>query len=233
MVLKIKANELLTFIKKTTASGKVEDCSMKFIAEGLSMIHKDEAGVILIGGLLSKTAFSDYEEMEINIKDTGILLKTIASFKDNVINIIKKDNMLRILDEDGGFDLALAEKVQCVKDAIPDLEYDNKSLIKQSSVTTILERNKIVKSEDVNVVIENREIIFGVGKESDKAHTKSITNFEGTKKVVFDYVYFEILATNFDPVFDMCIDEELPSSFEEKTDKYTIKYFLTPINENQ
>jgi hypothetical protein len=232
-MLKIKASELLNFIKKTTADGQVEDCSLRLKPEGLSMIHKDEAGVILIGGVLSKSSFSEYEEMVINVKDTKVLLDTLKSFKDNIINIVKKDNMMRILDEDGGFDLALAESVKCVKDAIPEFAYDNKSLIKKSSVLTILERNKIVKSDEIKVNMENKEITFEIGKESDKAHTKTLTSYEGKKNVSFDYTYFQTIVSNLDPVFDISFDKDFPSLVEEKTDKYTIKYFLTPMSESK
>ena len=137
MVTKIKANVLKDFIKKSTVNGTIEDCKLEFKENGLNMCHKDQPGVILVAGVLDKKAFNTYEEMELPIKNSKVLIAVLGTFSDNIINIVKVDNMVKFQDENGGIDLSLAEEVMCFKEGVPELEYDNKVLIKKSMIKII------------------------------------------------------------------------------------------------
>jgi hypothetical protein len=194
------------------------------------MNHKDEAGVICVCGLLNRASFNDYEEMTLDIKDTAKLVQALKTFKDNTINIVKEGNMVKILDENGSFDIALAEKILCFREGgIPGLQYDNKILMKKSTVEDIIEKGKIVDSDEVSIVNENKVLTLKIGKESDKAESKMMSTCDKKKESVFDISYFKTLVGNFDTIFDISIgDEGMPSKFEEKTDKYNVVYFITP-----
>lgn len=233
MVLKIEANKLREFIVKTTADGLVKDCYLDFKEDGLHMSHKDEQGVVLIVGVLDKSNFKGYDPVNLVIKDSNVFIKSLKTFGDNLLNIVKKDNMVRIFDENGGFDLALAESVDCHFDKpVPGLEYNNTILVKKSMVTGIVERSSIVKSESILVQNVGKELIFQIGEETDHADVRMPTSVEQDVTTSFDLEYFKNLTKNFDTVFDLSIGfDGVPSKFVEKNDKYSIIYFLTPVGE--
>jgi hypothetical protein len=233
MVIKIKANILKDFIKKSTVNGTIEDCKLEFKKDGLNMCHKDQPGVILVVGMLDKKAFNTYEEMELPIKNSKTLISVLGTFSDNIINIIKADNMVKFQDENGGIDLSLAEEVICFKDGVPELEYDNKVLVKKSMVKVISDRNGIVKSDEVKVVIKDKKIYLKIGKEIDKAEVSEMANTDKNIEANFDWTYFKTLTDEMDSIVDLSLSNELPSKFEEKSEMYTIQYYLTPITESE
>ena len=233
MVTKIKANILKEFIRKSTVNGTIEDCKLEFKSGGLNMCHKDQPGVILVVGVLDKKAFNTYEEMELPIKNSKVLISVLSTFSDNIINIIKVDNMVKFQDENGGIDLSLAEEVMCFKDGVPELEYDNKVLVKKSMVKIISDRNGIVKSDEIKVVIKDKKITLKIGKEIDKAEVSEIVNTDKEVEANFDWSYFKTLTDEMDSIVDLSLSTELPSKFEEKSEMYTIQYFLTPITETE
>jgi len=232
MTLKIKASTLHSFLVKTTANGLVTDCKLVFGENALEMKHKDPPGVIYIGGFLDKSAFVEYEPMTLEMKSTETVLKILAMFKDNVINIVRNDNMAKIQDETSSFDLALAEKVACHKEGpIPALDYDNTLLCKKSMADQIVKSSSVVKSDSIVVANENKVLSFSIGKESDKAQVTCATPVDEKKTTTFDLGYFQKLTSNMDIIFDLSIGDNVPSKFHEKTDKYECTYFITPVRE--
>jgi hypothetical protein len=233
-MIKVKASELKDFVVKCTADGLIQDCVLNFTDKGLEMVHTDSQGVIYIAGLMDKKCFSEYENIKLEIKSTKPFINALATFKDSIINIHKKDLSAKIIDEDGGFDFSLAEKVVCVREGIPQLEYNNSIIIKQSLFNSLFSRNNIVKTDEVLVSISNKEVKFIIGKESDKAEVKTITTYEGELKEFYDWNYFKDLTSNLGLVFDMSVGKDgVPTKFTEKTDKFSIVYFLTPISEKK
>ena len=95
-IITIKANDLLSYLKKTTANGLVEDCKLCFTKEGLDMQHINKQRNILIKGNLAREVFEKYTTMEINIKNTDTLLKVLKTFGDSMINIASENNMIKI-----------------------------------------------------------------------------------------------------------------------------------------
>lgn len=233
MVLKVKADVLKDFIKKTTASGSIEDCKLEFKDNGLNMCHKDTPGVILIAGVLDKKVFQQYEVVTIPIKSSKTLITVLTTFKDNLINIVVDKNMIKIMDENGGIDLALAEQVSCHKEGIPSLEYDNSVVVKKSMIDLIIQRNNIINSDEVKVIVENKKLFFKIGKEVDKAEVSEITNSSANVKADFDFSYFKNLTSEMDSIVDLSLSTELPSRFEENSLNYKIQYYLTPITEKE
>jgi len=234
-MIKVKANILKNFIQKTTGNELIQDCKLNFTEKGLVMTHKDSPGIIFISGTLYKTNFVEYEEMSIDIKSTITLIKTLKSFKDNVINIIKEGNMAKFFDASGSLDLATAEMIECFKDVKLDFKYDNISTIPKIVIDTVIERNSIVATEEMMINIENKQVSFVLGQESDVAQTHCDTRFEGKKSVLLNFDYFSKLAGVFDTVFNMSIhdDEKTPMKFSEKTNEYEIDYYLTPKNSSE
>jgi hypothetical protein len=233
MVMKIKANTLKEFIRKTTVDGAIEDCKLEFKENGLNMIHKDQPGVILVAGILDKKAFTSYEVMEVPIKNSSTLIAVLNTFGDNLINIVKSDLLVKFVDENGGIELAMAEDVTCHKDGIPEIEYDNKVLIKKSMIKTISERNKIVNSEEIKVILKDRKIFLKVGKETDKAEVSELANCDKEIEANFDWDYFKNLTDEMDTIVDLSLRTDIPSRFEEKSELYTIQYYLTPRTERE
>lgn len=233
MVLKVKADKLMNFVKKSTASGMIEDCKLEFKMDGLHMCHKDQPGVILIAGVLDKSVFNEYEEMNISIKNAKTLITVLSTFKDNLINIIKENNMVKIMDDNGGIDLALAEQVSCHKDGVPDLKYESNVIIKKSMIDTIMQRNSIINTDEIKVSVKDSKLLFNIGKEVDKAEVSEITNCENNIEVDFDLPYFQKLTSIMDQIVDLSLSTEYPSRFEEKSNNYTIQYYLTAISERE
>lgn len=231
MVLKVKADVLRDFIKKTTASGLIEDCKLDFKEDGLHMCHKDQPGVILIAGVLDKKVFNQYENVSIPIKNSKTLITVLGTFKDNIINIVVKDNMIKIMDENGGIDLALAEQVSCHKEGAPSLEYETTVVVKKSMIDLIVQRNAIIGSDEIKIAVENKKLFFKVGKEVDKAEVSEITNSNSEINVDFDLPYFKSLTSEMDSIVDLSLSKELPSRFAERSLNYVIEYYLTPITE--
>ncbi len=229
-MLKIKANLLKDFIVKTTANGFIPDCKLRFTSNGLEMGHKDSAGVILIVGVFATTNFAEYEVCDIDVKSTETLIKSLKTFKDNVIQIVKQNNVVKIMDENGSFTLTTAEKVDCYREGgVPGLTYDHNILVKKSIIDSIVEKSSIIKTEDVIVNNVNNKLTFTIGKESDTASMDLMTTVKDSKSATFNLEYFKKLTDHLDTIFDLSIgDGGTPSKFLEKTDKYTVVYFLTP-----
>lgn len=233
-MIKIQADKLKTFVEKCTANGTIQSCNLNFQKDGLFMQNKDEDFVICISGLLAKNNFAEYEEMILNMPSSTILLKTLGTFDKNVINIVQKENMVRFMDENGGVDLTLAEKVDCYVESLPELEYDNKFIVKKSTMETIIERQKLVDSDNmVEVINKNKKLTFKMGKMSNLAESFVQSTEEKEIRTLFNLEYFEKLINKMDPIVDLSINQELPSKFEENNDKYRIIYFLTPITEEK
>lgn len=232
-MIKIKADILKPFVEKCTSNSTITDMRLCFTKKGLEMTHKDEPGVIFIAGILNKSAFAQYEECVISLPVTSAVIETLKSFNDNIINIVHDDHTVRILDENGGIDLVQAETVTSAQEGIPDLSYDNKILVKKSMIDTLMARDKIIKSDNVSIKVCDKELVMEIGKESNKAHTKAISGYDGEVSSIFDLPYFKKLTEKLDPIFDLSLSNEgLPAKIEEKTDKYHIIYFLTPMSEN-
>jgi len=228
-MIKIKANVLREFLLKTTANGTITDGKLQFTEKGLEMYHKDEPGVICVCGVLNKANFPEYETMSFNVKSTDQILKGLKTMKDNMINIVKKDNIVKILDENGGFDLSLAENVQLFREGgVPGLEYDHSILVKKSMVEDIIEKSKIVSSDEMRILNKDKKLRFIVGNESDSAHSEAMSSVDKEYGSEFEITFINTLSPVLDPIFNLSIGAELPSKIEEKTDKYTVVYFLTP-----
>lgn len=234
-VIKIKADDLLVYLKKTTANGLVEDCKLNFTKEGLSMQHINPQRNILIKGNLAREAFAAYSTMEINIKNTDTLLKVLATFGDNIINIVAQDNMVKIMDSNGSIDLAEAEKVECYSpkslEKVTDIEYDNSIIIKKAMISTILKRNSIIKSDQVIVELKDKKIAFGIGDKIDKASVNENVTSDKEYKVLYEIGLFEKLTKEMDMLIDLSLHSSAPSRFTENTENFEIEYYIVSIDE--
>jgi hypothetical protein len=236
MVLKVNANDFLVFLKKTTANGLVEDCKLKFTNNGLEMQHINQQRNILIDGNFPKENFDSYENTTINIKNTETLLKVLSTFGDVLINIVVKDNMVKIMDATGGIDLSQAEKVECYDDAavekVSNIEYDNAVVIKKSMIDTIVKRNNIIKAEQVIVELKDKKITFSIGDKIDTANTHENVTSDKECKAVFEFALFQRLASQMDMLIDLSLSSDTPSRFVENTEKHTITYYLMSSDED-
>jgi len=231
MVLKIKADILLGFLRKTTANGLVEDCKLKFTKEGLDMQHINLQRNVMIQGVLPKDIFDSYENTEINIKNTETLLKVLATF------IVSSDNMVKIMDRNGGIDLSLAEKVECYNAEaiakVSDIEYDNSAVIQKSTFDVIKKRNDIIKSEQIVVELKDKKMILAIGDKIDKANVIQDVTVDANCRVVFEYDLFDKLSKQFDVMVDVSLTAEAaPSRFAENGDDYSITYYLMSSEED-
>lgn len=228
-MIKVKASTLRNFLLKTTANGTITDGKLKFTEKGLEMYHKDEPGVICVCGILNKPNFSEHEVMELNVKSMDQILKGLKTMKDNIINIVKEGNNVKIMDENGGFDLALAENIKSyMESGIPRLEYDHSILVKKSMVDDIIEKSKIVSTDEIKIFNKDKKLKFIAGNESDSSYSEALSSVEKELSSEFEINFVNNLACVLDPIFNLSIGGKLPSRFEEKTDKYTTIYFLTP-----
>jgi len=230
MALKIKADTLHDFIVKATAKGLVADCKLVFDELGLRMQHKDSPGMVYIDAFLDKTAFVDYEAMTLEVKSTDVLLKALVQFGDNVIQLARTETMARVFSDTMGFDLALAENVVCHKVVdTSKLVYDHNIIVRSSMAKQLVEMAKVVKSDEVFVQNAGKELIYHLGKASDKASVKSPTLIDANYVTTFDLTYFTKLTANMAPMVEFSIGCERPSKWTEKTDKLVITYLLTPV----
>lgn len=233
-MIKIKADILKNFLVKTTANGNITEANINFSKEGLVMQHKDSAGVIAICGILGRTNFLEYQEFNFITRDVPKLLQILKLNKDNVINLVLEENatgkVVSILTESGGISLPVAEKIESFLESVPGLEYDNKILVKKSTFDDIIEKSKIVECDEMKIINAKKELTLSIGKEVGSAYSKALSNLEAEKETSFNLAYFKLLVDNFDAVLDFSIDANLPSKFEEKTDKYNVIYFLTPLS---
>jgi hypothetical protein len=228
-MIKIKASVLREFLLKTTANGTITDGKLQFTDKGLEMYHKDEPGVIAVCGILNKANFPEYEIMSLNVKSTDQILKGLKTTKDNIINIVKQGNNVKIMDENGGFDLSQAEKILLfLEGGVPGLTYDHSVLVKKSMVDDIIEKSKIVSSDEMKIVNKDKKLMFVVGNEADSAYAEALSSVEKEYSSEFEIMYIDTLASVLDPIFNLSIGGKVPSRFEEKTDKYNVIYFLTP-----
>lgn len=228
--LKIKADVLKNFLEKTTVDGMISDCLLTFGKDGLEVGNKDMPGIIAIKGLFGKTNFTEYTECELKVKSSKNLISALSTFGTKIINIVKENNMMRLMDENGGYDFVEAEEITCKLEKLPNLEYDNHVAVDKNVVKDILAKNNIIKDERIVIATKDKQLFFRVGKEVDKAEVKT-TYVDDTEKIAsFNIEYFSKMANEFDGVFDMYLDSEKPVKFTEKTDKFSIEYYLCPIS---
>jgi hypothetical protein len=234
-MIKVKANILRDFLKKTTAQGLVSNGKLVFSDKGLNMCHKDEMGVILIAGNLTKVNFVELEACELNVKSMDSLLKVLNTFRENIVNIVVQKNAFRVMDESSGYDIVMAEEVSCFREkGLPEITYDNKTLLKKEVMDKVLEMSGIVKSQNVTISNNAKKLTLQVGEETDKAQATTFSNFEAEKKTVFNIDYFKKLTGDMGLIVDFSMgDGATPSKFEEKAEKYDVTYFITPITETE
>ena len=231
MVTKIKAENLKRFLKKTTANATIEDCKLKFTVDGLEMQHKNMQGTIFIKGVLPKTSFDEYETMEINIKNTETLLKVLDTFGDNIINIVKENDMIRIMDSNGGIDLSVAEAIECYKETAPELEYTNAFVMKKSMIDTIVKRNSIIKSDEITMELKDKKVKLDIGDRIDKANVYENVTSEEEVKATFEFALFDKLTSQMDILLDVSLSNDKPTRFTENSEDYSIEYYLINIDE--
>ena len=236
MAIKVNANDFLVFLKKTTANGLVEDCKLKFTNNGLEMQHINIKKNILIDGNFPKDNFDAYENTEINIKNTETLLKALVTFGDTMINIVVKDNMVRIMNSTGGIDLSQAENVECYDaesiEKVTDIEYDNALVIKKSMIDTIIKLNSIIKSEQIIVELKDKKVSFNIGDKIDKANVHENVTSDKECRAVFEFTLFQKLTSQMDMLIDLSLAAEVPTRFVENSDKHTITYYLMSSEED-
>lgn len=229
MTTQIKASILKIFIDKATVNGKVEDCKLQFLPEGLVMRHKDLPGILFVDAVLSKEAFDSYESnVSINVKNSLTLSKVLKTFGDNVIQITVENGQALFQSANGGYQLTLAEKVICHKENAPDLKYltAEDTVIPASQLKLIVERNSIVNHNIVYTSIADKKLTMSVGKENDSADVILATDSVANVKTQFDSEYFEQVTKVFDDVVIASLDAEKPSKFVERTNTSVITVYL-------
>ncbi len=237
MVIKIEANKLSKFIKKVSVNGTLIDMKLQFKEDGLYVCGKDAAGVLAIDGFFKKDNFSEYEVVEMNVKDTSKFATALSNQGNGMINIVKENNMINIIDKNGSLNLVEAENItsfdEGMKEKFDGLTYDGSVDILKSSVTDILNKNKIVKANSITIENNNNELTFNIGEEIDKAVTKSVSVLESEIKTKFQMSYFElvnsVLADNVK--FNFGKEGLSPAKIEEVDEKYNINYYLVPLSE--
>lgn len=231
MVIKIKANQLLQFIKKVTADKEIEDCKLDFQKDGLVMSHKNLQGTIFIRGKLNKDVFEEYEQLQVNIKNTETLFKVLTSFGDNLINIVAQDNYVKFMDSSGDITLSMAEDIMCYKDSSVDIEYDNSFIVKKDLLTSIIKRNNIIQADEVKISIKDKKVFLDIGEHIDKAQVYSNITSDKEKSALFEMNIFEKLVTNMDDIVDVSLSSSKPTRFVENTENTEIEYFIMCMDE--
>jgi len=229
VLLKCTADMLKTFLEKSTVEGFITDSKLVFGKDGLSVESKDMAGIIAVKSFLDKSNFNSYNETEINVKNNKNFIQALSTFGKNVINIVKEDNMVKLLDENGGFDFVESEETTCLLDSFPKLEFGEPVNIDKNVAKDIITKNNIIKSEKIDISTEKRQLTLSVGKDVDKANVK--TSFIGDEKfkTSFNFDYFSKVVNVLNDLFDLYLSSETPVKFSEKTDKYAVDYYLCPI----
>ena len=236
-MIKIEANKLLKFFNKVSVNNTLIDAKLQFKEDGLYVCGKDAAGVLATDGFFKKENFTEYEIVEINIKDTTKFAMALSNQGSDIINIVKEENMINIIDKNGSLNLVEAESISSyeegMKEKFTGLTYEGSVDILKSNINDIMNKNKIVKGNSITIENVNKELFFKIGEEIDKAETKSISVLESEIKTKFQMSYFElitgVIADNV--IFKFGIDGLSPAKIEEVDPMYSINYYLAPLSE--
>ena len=236
--MKIDSKLLERFVTKATLNATLTSMAIKVSSTGLFAQQKDlsNAGMTSVTLDASKIKELWSTEETICIKNTSMLIKSLASFSGDV-EIIKNTNILSLVNADRQVDIVLSseEFIECNLPAMPEslaTAFDKGVDTNILPFKKIVSDMAIVNGKYILVEIKDKKLELITGEKGfDTISNKSPLDYTDCKAK-----YGEILSNAINVIDDkinIAMKTDFPIQIKESVDGISCKYIIAPLVENE
>lgn len=229
--MKCNVKTLADFIKKVSINGSIPEGILKFGPNGLTLTVRDISNCGAVTGLLRKTVFLDYTEMNVPIGNIPKLLSILSTMSSNVELSIKENAFVITSDNMDAKIIMMDEKyVKCDLETLPTLDHDGGFEFDSSLFTIVKKNTSTLKSEKTGVVAEVKDNIFYIRtgeKESDELTARTKVDY---KNVIAKYgiTFLEFVSVISGKVI-ISFNNDYPILITSIEPDSTIKWMVSPL----
>ena len=231
--MKIEADKLKKFIKKTTLDALAYTCLLEFTDEGLKtkvVINN----VAMIKGVLNKNAFIEYESIgEVGIKSVSVFSSMLDYFTGKQIKLSIEDNKLKIVSESGSSYFVLCEKtfVENYMEKEPSLAFDEGFELSNERLNKIKKACDILHcSEATFEVINNKLVLSVINDVKDEIKEETTVAYHDARSR-----YGELMLKAVGMISNnarVSFNNDYPLRLHEVDAEGTITYIIAPLSED-
>jgi len=230
--MKIKSELLASFITKATLNGSIGSMVIKITDEGLSAQQKELSNAGMTQAKLSLEKIKEKENMELCIKNTPMLIKSLASFSGD-IEIKKNTNILSLLNAERQIDIVLSseEFIDCNLSGLPENlknAFDKGFNISSEPLKKIVSDMGIVESTSIVIEIKDKRLILSTGEKGfDTISVKAVADYTDCSAN-----YSELLAKAINVIdgkINIALKKDFPIQLIEEADGIYCKYIVAPL----
>jgi len=224
--MKVDAKEFHEFIKKCSLNGRIDTCIIRGDDNGLTIKVRSGNAVAVAGQLTTIK-----ENITLPIKSTSTLLRILSTFTDKVM-MEKKENVLKIYDEEREAEIVLAGEEFIENDLKEDLKftYEGDMTVKGEMFRRALTNRDIVRGE--TMLLEVKDNIFSIStqrEKSDKMVEKCKVDYKDCRnemgQVAVDV--FQILGEE----VRVAMKTDYPVKIVDATEDMKVVYHIAPLEQ--
>jgi len=232
--MQIDSSILSGFFKKISLDTKIATAKLIGVVDGTStsLALMDN---INVKGWLSEKVFHKFEQVELEIRDTGKFNRLLKSFKGKIsINI--ENNFVKMYNDNKTAFFKRASQINNWTNDVPKIQYDSGIDIPSSFIDEVL--NNISTTDAKSVLFEVKDNILVVTAEGDEDNVKEqvIVQYKNAK--------FRISAEYFRAIFNSLENDKINISFQDleiyernpplkitdKGETYKVEAWVAPFN---
>lgn len=231
-MLKINSRTLAEFVSKVTINGKITDGILKFGSEGLTLTVKDLTNNGASSGLLRRSNFSEYEEMNVAIKNTSNLIKILNLMNGNIELSIRGSNVFHISSDTIESDIIIPDEtyLECNLDALPMLAHDGGFDIESTVFEKVIKTTQILNTSKVGVIAEVKDHVLYIltGEDNfDKLVVKCPADYKDVK-CRYGSIFLEFIPIIKGKV-NISFNKDYPILITYKDSDSVIRWMISPI----
>jgi len=166
--MKIDVIILQEYVRKISINNTISILNLNFTTEGITTSVKSPSNIAMTIALLKSSAFEDYEAIgELFIKNSKFLSDALKTFT-GVVSLVKvEDHIIKIFNSEREVHIILADESICDnvhRGDSPAITSKAELLIHKKDISRIVNDMTLLKNANVTISIENKELIFQIGK---------------------------------------------------------------------
>lgn len=234
-MIKINSKTLSDFIKKVTINGSITDGLLKFGPEGLTLTVKDITMAGAVTGLLKSSNFTEYEQMNIPIKNMTMFISVLGTMNGTVELSRRGENVFHISSSSNEADLMIPEEnyLECSLAELPILGHDGGFELDSTIWTTVKKNTQILGTTKVGVTAEvkDRVLYIRTGEDNfDKLFTKVTVDYKDVK-ARYGCTFLEFISVITGKVI-VAFNQDYPILITSRDQDSIIKWMISPIVDN-
>ncbi len=236
--MKIKANILHDFVRKTSINGLIEGALYSTTEDGLRTISRDQTSFVIADGLLRKGSFTALEETKLPIRNNKLFMDCLAQYGTMEVDVTLQENNVLITGKvnnrtvNSSLKAVNEELLDTKMDAMPEkLVFDAKPFKIDGSMFSMAKRHSdVLKQKTLQFSSTGGKLIVTVGdKEFDQFSQECAVEADDFK-VKFGETFFQvsdILGSN----VQMIAKSDYPALLKESNEAYELSIVIAPIVE--